>query len=133
MATLPLPKQSVRLSKVGFNKLHQQVRGDPAAAKVIADLIEADPHAALTHVFKLTSRQQEIIGKTSKKDLLKRAAPLLAALREDEPGDVRFEPDPERKAGGTGGPEHEFTCTCAFHLPFGKGRPTGSSNPPHVA
>jgi hypothetical protein len=119
MATAPLPHKSVRLSSVGFNKLYADVRKDPALAKVIADFIEADPKDALAHVFKLTKRQEEIIGKTPKADLLKRAEPLLTALRSEAPGDLRFDPHPERKAVTKGGGgESTETCTCAFFLPF---------------
>ena len=128
MATAPLPHKSVRLSSVGFNKLYSDVRNDPALAKVIADFIEADPKDALAHVFKLTKRQEAIIGKTSKAQLLKRAEPLLTALRSEEPGDVRFDPNPERKTAAAkaptksptkgGGGENTETCTCAFFVPF---------------
>ena len=127
MATQPLPHKSVRLSSVGFNKLYADVRKDPALAKVIADFIEADPKDALAHVFKLTKRQEEIIGKAPKADLMKRAKPLLTALRSAAPGDLRFDPNPERKSaakGVTGGPtkspikggggEFDYTCTCAI-------------------
>lgn len=123
MATAPLPHKSVRLSSVGFKKLYTDVRGDPALAKVIADFIEADPKDALAHVFKLTRRQEEIIGKTPKAQLLKRAEPLLAALRSEAPGELRFDPNPERKAVARsptkgGGGESTETCTCAFVVPF---------------
>jgi hypothetical protein len=128
MATPPLPHKSVRLSSVGFNKLYADVRNDPALAKVIADFIEADPKDALAHVFKLTKRQEEIIGRTSKAELLKRAEPLLTALRSETPGDLRFDPNPERKSAAATGPtksppkggggEHTETCTCAFAVPF---------------
>jgi hypothetical protein len=123
MATAPLPHKSVRLSSVGFNKLYADVRNDPALARVIADFIEADPKDALAHVFNLTKRQEEIIGKTPKAQLLKRAEPLLTALRSEAPGDLRFDPHPERKSAAKGpaksptkggGGEHVETCTCAF-------------------
>jgi hypothetical protein len=130
MARPPLPNQSVRLSSVGFNKLYAEVRNDPAAAKVIADFIEADPRGALAHVFKLTKRQQAVIEKTADHELLKRAHPLLTALRSEAPGALRFEPHPERKAHTTtgGGGENTETCTCAFHVPFVAKKP---SRPPH--
>jgi hypothetical protein len=127
MATAPLPHKSVRLSSIGFNKLYADVRTDPALAKAIADFIEADPKGALAHVFKLTKRQEEIVGKTPKTDLLKRAKPLLTALRSAAPGDLRFAPRPalastaKATSGGPtkspikgGGGEFADTCTCAF-------------------
>ena len=127
MATAPLPHKSVRLSSVGFNKLYADVRKDPALAKVIADFIEADPKDALAHVFKLTKRQEEIIGRTPKADLLKRAKPLLTALRSEAPGNLRFDPHPERKSAAKatteaptksptkgGGGDNAYTCTCAI-------------------
>ena len=114
MATPLLPNKSVRLSSIGFNKLYAEVRNDPAAAKLIADYIEADPRGALTHVFKLTKRQQELIEKTADHDLLKRAAPLLRALRSDAPGALRFDPHPGRKVQPGGGRLNTETCTCAF-------------------
>ena len=131
MAKPPLPNKSVRLSTIGFNKLYADVRNDPSAAKIIADYIAADPRGALTHVFTLTKRQQELIAKTTDDDLLKRARPLLTALRSDPPGIVRFDPLPRRKAHASGGGgEHTDTCTCAFVLPFGAKRPRrGKRNP----
>ena len=127
MATQPLPHKSVRLSSVGFNKLYADVRNDPALAKVIADFIEADPKDALAHVFKLTKRQEEIVGKTPKAELLKRAKPLLTALRSEAPGNLRFDPHPERKSAAKstakgptksptkgGGGYDTDTCTCAI-------------------
>jgi hypothetical protein len=123
MATPPLPHKSVRLSSVGFNKLYADVRNDPALAKVIADFIEADPKDALAHVFKLTKRQEEIVGKTPKAELLKRAKPLLTALRSEAPGNLRFDPHPERKSAAKGptksptkggGGYDTDTCTCAI-------------------
>jgi hypothetical protein len=130
MAKPPLPNKSVRLSTVGFNKLYADVRTDPTAAKIIADYIAADPRGALAHVFTLTKRQQEVIAKTSDDDLLRRAQPLLTALRSDPPGVVRFHPHAERKVHTTsGGGGYADTCTCAFHLPFGVKPRRGKHNP----
>jgi hypothetical protein len=131
MAKPPLPNKSVRLSTVGFNKLYADVHNDPTAAKIIADYIAADPRGALTHVFTLTKRQQELIAKTTHGDLLRRAQPLLAALRADPPGSVRFDPHPERKVHTTGGGgEHTETCTCAFEVRLKAKRPPRGKHKP---
>jgi hypothetical protein len=121
MATTLLPSQSVRLSSAGFNKIYADLRHDPTAAKIIADYIEEDPKGALAHVFRLTKRQAEAIAKTTKADLLRRAKPLVEALRSEEPANVRFDPNADRKAARPGGGENAYTCTCAFYLPVGRG------------
>jgi hypothetical protein len=114
MTTLPLPHQSVRLSTAGFKKLYESTSADPAAAKAIADHIEADPRGALEHVFKLTKAQREAIGNTSDAELRKRAHVLLAELRSEKPRRVHFHPNGRPGDGKpTEGPPYQIrSCTC---------------------
>lgn len=112
MSTLPLPHQSVRLSAAGFKKLYESVCADPAAAKAIADEIEADPRGVLTRVFKLTKPQQAAIENTSDAELRRRGHALLAELRSATPKPLRFRPRGEAKYTGAPPPRHLLSCTC---------------------
>jgi hypothetical protein len=112
MSTLPLPHQSVRLSTVGFKKLYESTCADPAAARAIADEIEADPRGMLERVFKLTKAQREAIGNTSDAELRRRARALLTELRSASPKKLHFRPH-----GGSGSGDEDSapkirSCTC---------------------
>jgi hypothetical protein len=112
LSTLPLPHGTARLSSAGFKKLYENVRADPALAKVIADEIEADPRGMLERVFRLTKAQQAAIGNASDAELRKRAHALLTELRSGEPKPLQFHPNGEAKPDYDPGRNRILSCTC---------------------
>jgi len=114
MTALPLPKQSQSLSPEGFNALYESVRNNPADAKKIADLIEADPKGSLEYAFRLTANQKIAIENTTDANLLARAGALLKQLRSVTPGSVTFslsKPGSAAPAAVTHG--LQYSCSCS--------------------
>ena len=92
MSVLPLPDQSVRLSRAGFKKLYENLRKDPDAAMRCAVEFEKDPKGVLERVFKLTKKQKEAFENTSDDKILHRARLLLTELRSEKPRPLQFHP-----------------------------------------
>ncbi|HEY1930191.1 MAG TPA: hypothetical protein VGG92_22195 [Caulobacteraceae bacterium] len=115
MTVLPLPKQSQSLSPEGFNALYHSVRNNPAVAKQIADLIQADPKGALEYAFRLTVNQKIAIENATPADLLHRADALLKQLRSASPGSVTFGFDkPSPTVPGAATENLQFSCSCSI-------------------
>jgi hypothetical protein len=89
MSKLPLPNKSVPFSVAGFQKLYEQVRQDPGAAKIVADEIDANPRAVLEQLFILSSSQSEALTKVSDEHLRNKAKTLVNDLRSQTPGQLK--------------------------------------------
>jgi hypothetical protein len=90
MPELPLPYKSEPFSPEGFERLYEPLRKDHAAAKVIADEIEANPKRVIEHAFTLSKEQQEHFDKASDQELKRQARVLIDELRTEEPGPVQL-------------------------------------------
>lgn len=106
---VPIPQQSAPFNNEGLQQLLALGQENPAGVATAIEMLQSDPKAALSSLFRLTPSQQATIDATSEAVVAERVAPAIQALQSGQltgwvldPG----VPEPDVLGGD---------CTCHVH------------------
>jgi hypothetical protein len=85
-----IPTRAGKFDEAGLNSALDQVRRDPARARLIAKLLQENPRAIALKLFDLTEEQHETLDEMTDEELREFATPVVEALNRPDLGRMRI-------------------------------------------